>query len=135
VLFNSLEYIILFLPITIFVYFALNKAKLIQLAKGWLVFASLFFYAFWNIKYLPLILGSMIFNYSIGTTLNNPDNIKLKINRKMVLTLGIVCNLLLLGYYKYFNFFIDNINHLFNADISFFKVILPLGISFSHLRR
>ena len=129
-LFNSLGFILIFLPITFFVYFALNKAKLLQLGKGWLVLASLFFYSFWNIAYLPLILISMIFNYSIGTTLNNPDNIKLKINRKLVLTFGVVCNLLLLGYYKYFDFFIENINVLLKNDFPLLHIILPLGISF-----
>jgi len=129
-LFNSFEYILLFLPVTFFVYFGLNKAKLVQLSKGWLVFASLFFYSFWNIKYLPLILCSMLFNYSIGSTLNNPTNLKLKINRKMVLAFGITCNLLLLGYYKYFDFFISNINLALNNHFNLLHIILPLGISF-----
>ena len=84
-LFNSLEFLFVFLPITFVVYFGLNKAKLIKLAVGWLVCASLFFYAFWNIKYLVLILCSMIFNYTIGYTLSHPTS--LKINRKAVGTL------------------------------------------------
>ena len=48
-LFNSLEFLFIFLPVTFVIYFALNKMKLIKLALGWLVAASLFFYAFWNI--------------------------------------------------------------------------------------
>jgi len=129
-LFNSYFFILVFLPITFILYFGLNKIKLIQLSKAWLVLASLFFYSYWNIKYLPLILCSMLFNYSIGTTLNNPENLKLKINMKMVLAFGVACNLILLGYYKYFDFFIKNINYLFKADLSLLHIILPLGISF-----
>ncbi|OGU60043.1 MAG: acetyltransferase [Ignavibacteria bacterium GWF2_33_9] len=129
-LFNSYEFLLIFLPVTFFIYFFLNKIKLLQLSKGWLVLASLFFYSYWNIKYLPLILCSMLFNYSIGTTLNNPEATKLKINRKAILTFGITCNLLLLGYYKYFDFFITNINIAFNGNYNLLHIILPLGISF-----
>lgn len=127
-LFNSFEFILLFLPITFIVYFLLNANKLIQLSKGWLVLASLFFYAYWKIEYLPLILISMVFNYFIGTTLANNQN--LKINRKIVLILGITANLLLLGYYKYFDFLIENLNLLSKSDFSLFNLVLPLAISF-----
>lgn len=126
-LFNSFEFILLFLPITFAVYFFLNHNKLIELAKGWLVLASLVFYSYWNIKYLPLILCSMIFNYSIGTTLNSENN--LKINRKAVLIFGITANLLLLGYYKYYDFFLSNLN-AFGMHLKLLQIILPLGISF-----
>ena len=127
-LFNSFEFILLFLPITFIVYFFLNKNKLIQLSKGWLVIASLFFYAFWKLEYLPLILISMVFNYSIGTTLST--NERLKINRKAVLIMGITANLILLGYYKYYDFLIENINYVIKSDFSLFNVVLPLAISF-----
>ena len=129
-LFNSIEFIIYFLPLTLFVYYFLNKNKLIQLAKGWLVIASLFFYSFWNIKYLPLIIGSMLFNYSIGTTLNNYESTHLKINRKLVLVFGITVNLLLLSYYKYFDFFVSNFNYALQTQFNSLHIILPLGISF-----
>ncbi len=127
-LFNSLEFLFLFLPITFIVYFLLNKHKLTEIAKGWLVLMSLYFYAFWKLDYLPIILTSMIFNYSIGSTL--VQKIKLNINRKAILLFGIVGNILLLGYFKYFDFLIDNINHLFHQDFNFMNIMLPLGISF-----
>lgn len=127
-LFNSLEFLFLFLPITFIVYFLLNKHKLTELAKGWLVLMSLYFYAYWKLNYLPIILTSMIFNYSIGSTL--VQKIKLNINRKAVLMFGVVGNILLLGYFKYFDFLIDNINHLFHQDFNFMNIMLPLGISF-----
>ena len=127
-LFNSLEFLFVFLPITFIVYFGLNKAKLIKLAVGWLVCASLFFYAFWNIKYLVLILCSMIFNYTIGYTLSHPTS--LKINRKAVFIFGLLGNLALLCYFKYFNFLITNINLVLHTGFDTLKIALPLGISF-----
>ncbi|MEI8389696.1 MAG: MBOAT family O-acyltransferase [bacterium] len=129
-LFNSVDFLFIFLPITFFVYFFLNKIKLVQLSKAWLVLASLLFYSYWSIKYLPLILCSMLFNYSIGTTLNNPENLKLKINKKLVLAFGVTSNLLLLGYYKYFDFFISNTNLVLKSNFNLLHIILPLGISF-----
>ena len=63
-LFNSYKFIFLFLPAVLIVYFFLNKKKLITGAKVWLAFASLVFYAYWSVKYLPLLLGSIYFNYT-----------------------------------------------------------------------
>lgn len=127
-LFNSIEFLFIFLPIVFIVYFALNKIKLVELAKGWLVFASLAFYSYWKIDYLPLIISSMIFNYSIGATLTRKIN--LKINRKVVLLIGIVGNVALLSYYKYFDFLVNNINYVLHTGYDTLKIALPLGISF-----
>lgn len=134
-LFNSYEFIFAFLPITFFIYFYLNHKRLTIAAKGFLVFASLFFYSWWDIVYLPLILSSILFNYLIGTTLSksNEDN-KIGLNksfsRKSILVFGIVCNVALLGYFKYTNFFLENFNGIFESNIPLQHIILPLGISF-----
>lgn len=64
-LFNSYIFIFCFLPLTFAVYFHLLHRRLIVPAKGFLVFASLFFYSWWNIDYLPLILGSILFNCEV----------------------------------------------------------------------
>lgn len=134
-LFNSYEFIFIFLPITFFIYFYLNHKRLTQAAKGFLVFASLFFYSWWDIAYLPLILSSILFNYLIGTTLSksNEDN-KIGLNKsfskKSILIFGIVCNVALLGYFKYTNFFLENFNGIFESNIPLQHIILPLGISF-----
>ena len=127
-LFNSLEFLFIFLPVTFAIYFLLNKAKLVKLGIGWLVAASLFFYAYWKIDYLVLILLSMIFNYSVGFTLSHPDS--LKINRKFVLLTGLVGNIGLLCYFKYFDFLVNNINLVLNTGFDTLKIALPLGISF-----
>ena len=127
-LFNSFEFLFIFLPITFFIYFYLNKKRLIKLGIGWLTVASLIFYSYWNINYLPLILISMVFNYTVGYTLSHPS--ALKINRKLVLMIGLIGNIGLLSYYKYFDFLINNINAVFHSGFDTLKIALPLGISF-----
>ena len=126
-LFNSYEFIFLFLPLTWFIYFYLNSKRLTELSKGFLVFSSLFFYSWWNISYLPLILISMLFNYILGSSLAKNSKSKY---RKQILVFGIVANLLLLGYFKYADFFIENINLLTGTHINLLHLALPLAISF-----
>lgn len=133
-LFNSYEFIFLFLPITFFVYFWLNKKRLTQASKGWMVFASLFFYSWWNILYLPLILGSILFNFIVGSTLSKINGtqppLKKSISRKTLLAFGLISNILLLGYFKYMDFFITNTNLFIGTHWDMLHVVLPLGISF-----
>ena len=122
-LFNSYAFIFAFLPITFLIYFYLNLKKLTETSKGFLVLSSLFFYAWWNITYLPIILISMVFNYIIGNYLNkNAD--------KVLLIFGIVSNIILLSYFKYMDFFIENFNFVFNTNIKLLHLALPLAISF-----
>ncbi|MDD3477092.1 MAG: MBOAT family protein [Sulfurimonas sp.] len=125
-LFNSYEFIFAFLPITFFIYFYLLHSRLITGAKSFLVFSSLFFYSWWNISYLPLILSSMLFNYTIGNSLNK----QIKLSKKSILTFAILANLSLLGYFKYADFFIENFNFALNANLSLLHLVLPLAISF-----
>ena len=128
-LFNSYVFIFAFLPVVLCLYFFLNHFKYYFVSKITLVIASLFFYSWWNILYLPLILISMGVNYTIGTSLT-----KMYANgntgRKKTFIAGIVFNLLLLGYFKYYDFFISNINGLVDAEIPLLYLALPLGISF-----
>jgi D-alanyl-lipoteichoic acid acyltransferase DltB (MBOAT superfamily) len=122
-LFNSYEFLLLFLPITFFVYFYLNSKKLITPSKIFLVLASLFFYSWWNVIYLPLILGSMIFNFYVGQFLG-------KNRTKKMLAFGIIGNVALLGYFKYTDFFIENFNWALNKDVELLHLALPLAISY-----
>lgn len=125
-LFNSFEYIFLFLPVTLLIYFYLNRMKLTLASKSWLVLASLFFYSWWNVIYLPLILGSIIFNYALGTSM-----VKIRAHgKKLAFVFGITANIALLGYFKYADFFIANLDQFSGTQISLLKVALPLGISF-----
>jgi D-alanyl-lipoteichoic acid acyltransferase DltB (MBOAT superfamily) len=130
-LFNSFEFIIFFLPVTLAVYFFLSKKRLTVAANAWLLAASLFFYSWWNIKYLPLILGSILFNYTIGSLLIDNDTLKKKsLSTKAIFVAGIVVNVSFLCYFKYMDFFINNINSAFKVDIPLMHIVLPIGISF-----
>lgn len=128
-LFNSYEFMFLFLPIVFFGYFFLTSKRLIVGAKAWLVLGSLFFYSWWNIIYLPLILSSILFNYAIGTHLSKEKSC-FGLSKKKILIFGIVTNVVLLGYFKYSDFFITNINLLTNSNMALWHTVLPLGISF-----
>jgi len=128
-LFNSYTFIFIFLPVTFFLYFYLNRIRLTEASKGILVVSSLLFYSWWNIDYLPLILLSIIFNYAIGSSLAR-QRVKTGISRRMLLLVGVTGNLGLLGYYKYFDFFLTNINYILGANFQLFHLILPLAISF-----
>ena len=103
-----------------------------EASKGFLVFSSLLFYSWWNIIYLPLILGSMLFNYVLGSTLSKEtkNSTKKEFNKKNILTFGIISNLSLLGYFKYADFFIENINFVTNNSYDLLHLALPLAISF-----
>ena len=130
-LFNSYEFIFAFLPITFFIYFYLNHKRLTQVSKGFLVFTSLFFYSWWNISYLPIILSSMLFNYIIGNSLAKEEHTnKNKFSKKSLLTFGILSNLSLLAYFKYMDFFVENLNLAFGSSIELLHLALPLAISF-----
>ena len=128
-LFNSYEFIFLFLPFSFFIYFFLLQKRLIIGAKGFLVFTSLFFYSWWNIAYLPIILSSMLFNYVIGNSLNENFK-KVRIQKKSLLAFGIIANIALLGYFKYSDFFIENFNFAFDGSVPLLHLALPLAISF-----
>lgn len=129
-LFSSITYIFLFLPICFFIYFLLNKLHFTGASKLWLCIASLFFYGYWEVKYLPVLLFSIVLNFSFGN-LVSPDKYKINVHgRKLLLTLGVFINILILAYYKYSNFFIDNVNLLFHIEKSINTILLPLGISF-----
>lgn len=128
-LFNSLEFLFIFLPIVFTVYFLCNKFKKYGLGKFWLLIASLYFYSYYEIKYLPIILSSIFFNYAIGLVLLKSDW-KININKKYVLIFGLIGNLALLCYYKYWGFLIDCFNNLANQHFNAMHLLLPLGISF-----
>ena len=130
-LFNSYEFIFAFLPITFIVYFWLNASASQNAAKLFLVCASLFFYSWWNVLYLPILVGSIVSNYFIGIRLRGSltDNSTFSSN-KLLLTLGIAFNLGLLGYFKYADFFIENANGLVGTTFEPLNLALPLAISF-----
>jgi D-alanyl-lipoteichoic acid acyltransferase DltB (MBOAT superfamily) len=127
-LFNSYPFIFLFLPSALVVYFVLNKTKLVTAGKAWLALSSVAFYAYWNWRFVALLFASICFNFAVGAIL-----LRLRPGaprRKVILAVGVVVNLLVLGYYKYANFFIANLNSVLSAHVGALALILPLGTSF-----
>ena len=128
-LFHSTEFLLIFLPITWIGFLLLVKAGRYRTVLAWLTSASLVFYAWWNPSYIWLILSSIGCNYSLSRLVRpatgTPQRARLRI-----LVAGLAANLLALGYFKYANFFVDNINGVFHAGFTFDKVMLPLAISF-----
>lgn len=127
-LFNSPEFIFLFLPITLFIFLLLSKGTYYKVAIAWLTSVSLFFYGWWNVSYLALLVISVLFNYCVGVILSNRQTRILK--PKFWLVFGIVFNLCLLGYFKYTNFIVTSVNNLFRTSFHLPTIILPLAISF-----
>ncbi|OME07250.1 membrane-bound O-acyltransferase family protein [Paenibacillus odorifer] len=125
-LFNSYPFMFGFLPIVLAGYFILNRLRLTLCAKVWLTLASLVFYGYWNIKYVPLILLSIFFNYVMGHFIHSTTAKR----RRPLLIFSLSTNILLLGYYKYTDFFIENWNEVTASNLSLHHLILPLGISF-----
>ncbi|WP_428086382.1 MBOAT family O-acyltransferase [Candidatus Thioglobus sp.] len=119
----------MFLPITFCIYFYLNHINLTAGGKYFLILASLVFYSWWNIAYLPIILVSIAFNYIIGILVAKKEN-ESKPYAKLILTFGVVSNLALLGYFKYSDFFIESINLITSSNIELLNLALPLAISF-----
>ena len=123
-LFNSYIFIFAFFPIVFFGFFRIGKHSH-ALASLWLAAASLFFYGWWDVRFVSLLLGSIAFNYAAGYLIGHRGS-----QSKMLLAGAIAVNLVLLGYFKYANFFADNLNYFAGTSLSIGEVILPLGISF-----
>jgi len=132
-LFNSFEYIFAFLPLVFFLYFTLAKVR-IYFAKILLIVASLFFYAWWKLEYLPILLASIVFNFTVADLIRE-DKLQRFLPKKAVLIFGIIANVALLGYYKYADFFIENVNQALGTEYASLNLLLPLAISFSPFNR
>lgn len=128
-LFNSYEFIFIFLPIVLIGFYRFVNSGQRKWAVYWLLIASLFFYGWWNPKYLSLIGVSVVINYLLGILLYQQKQWSTSI-RKSVLTIGLVFNLGLLFYYKYANFFISISGSFIESSFTLGNTILPLGISF-----
>lgn len=122
-LFNSYIFIFAFLPLCLLGYYIL-KNRYVTAAKVLLVAFSLWFYGYFNIHYLAIMIGSVLVNYLIYLGLTRLEY------RKTMLAVGVIANLGVLFYFKYFDFFITNVNMLFKTDIGLRHILLPLGISF-----
>lgn len=129
-LFNSLDFAI-FLPIVFILYWLVTNRNL-KLQNFLIVVASYLFYGWWDWRFLSLILFSTVLDYSIGLALQKQTN---QVRRKWLIRGSVLINLSFLGFFKYFNFFLDSFIHAFSffgMDISVqsLSIILPVGISF-----
>ena len=135
-LFNSYIFIFIFLPAVFFVYFGLILNKKNYLAKCWLVIASLFFYGWCNIYFLPILIVSILVNFSITRKIQSLKKNKNDSKpRKIFFLAGLLFNIAFLGYFKYRNFFLETINQIFQSDFVLLHLVLPLGISFFTLQQ
>jgi alginate O-acetyltransferase complex protein AlgI len=124
-IFTSVIFLFLFLPIVLIA----SSAMPIRIRNVILLFASLFFYSWGESEIVVIMIASILLNYTVGVMMNQPNQW-----RKLILTIGIVLNLGLLFWFKYFNFLFDNVNNfleLTGADkLHLDKIHLPIGISF-----
>jgi alginate O-acetyltransferase complex protein AlgI len=125
-IFNSWQFLFAYLPAVLAGTFLLARFNS-GAAQCWLIAASLFFYAAWNAAYLPLLLGSIVFNYAIAARMSRTENPR---TRDWLLGLAVVVDLGLLGYYKYAGFFLATLNQAAGTGYTWRTLILPLGISF-----
>lgn len=118
--FSSLVFLFVFLPLFLFCYFITKKRKIRNLT---LLIFSLLFYAYGEPIYILLMILSIFVNYILAIIMS-------KNNNKFLFILAIIFNLGLLGFFKYTNFFLDNIINIFNLNFKFLSITLPIGISF-----
>lgn len=125
-LFNSYEFLLAYLPLVILGYFWLGRFSEL-VAAAWLAIASLAFYAWWDMRYLPLLLLSIAFNYGMGTVIARYARTT---RGKCLLALALMANLFNLAWFKYAGFIALSANALLGPTVPIPAVILPLGISF-----
>lgn len=120
--FSNLIFLFIFLPAVLFFYYVSPKNKIVWKNYILLIF-SLFFYFYGEPRLIVVLLISLFLNYLFGLTMDKPY-------KKLTLILAIILNVGNLIYFKYTNFFITNINSLFNSNIQLINIIMPIGISF-----
>jgi D-alanyl-lipoteichoic acid acyltransferase DltB (MBOAT superfamily) len=128
-LFTSGEFLFVFLPITLLVFFAVARLVGKGAAAAWLAVASLVFYGYWRIEHTLLLLASVVFNYTFGEWILRARAAG-KSSARGLLFIAVAANLAALAYFKYADFFLRTAANLTGADVPLLGVVLPLGISF-----
>ena len=122
-LFNSYIFIFAFLPLCVLGFYLIKRIN-VEAAKIWLIAFSLWFYGYFNLYYLAIMVGSVGINYCFYRLFERTSK------RKALLAVAVTANLAVLFYFKYFDFFIENINLVFSKSFALRNILLPLGISF-----
>jgi D-alanyl-lipoteichoic acid acyltransferase DltB (MBOAT superfamily) len=128
-LFNSYAFLFVFFPIAIAVYF-LCKRSGSRLEHVALLILSLFFYGWWDLRFLPLLVTSITINYLIGTIIASHVDHGRQRAAGQLMAVAVALNLIVLGIFKYSYFAVSNFNTVFGTDFVVSSIILPLGISF-----
>ena len=126
-LFNSYIFIFLFLPIVLLGYYLLGSRGHSRAAVYFLTAMSLGFYGYNSISALLILFVSIVVNYALVCLMQKTERAA---KRRMYLIILLIWNISLLFVYKYFNFFLENINLAFDTDFSPLQLLMPLGISF-----
>jgi alginate O-acetyltransferase complex protein AlgI len=127
-LFTQFEFLFLFLPIVFAGYFLLARYIVATSARlSWLTVASLAFYSYWDIRFLPIILASIVFNFTMALLIERQSDGR---TRGWVLAGAVSVNLLALGFFKYTNFAIQIFDAITRSRYPSLAIVLPLGISF-----
>ena len=127
--FSSYEFLLVFLPVVVAGYFLMSRLKNSVWQKLFLLGGSLFFYGYFNVRYLLLIMASIGVNYAVATMIQRTPGNKRGLG-KGLLTAGILFNVGLIGYYKYLDFFLETVNAVAGTEFVLRNILLPLGISF-----
>ncbi len=128
-LFNSYSFIFIFLPLVATVYFLLQRYFAVKWSRLFLLLASLCFMSLWNVYFALVLICSVLFNYAAGSTLSLAVERGAR-NKKMIFIAAIAANILFLGFFKYSNFFLDNVNAVFATQVQPLNILLPIGVSF-----
>lgn len=126
-LFNSYVFVLFFLPVTLLIYFVIHHFECHRAALFFLFCASLLFYSFDKIEFTLILIGSILVNYILSRVLTHYIGTQIG---KIFLFIGILLNIGNIFYFKYFNFFLINLNKVFQQEFQLRHIILPLGISF-----
>ena len=128
-LFNSIDFIFVFLPICLLGYFVIQR-YLARAAWFFLSLSSAFFYGYWDTKLLIILCISILLNLSLAVVIRKFTATAQSRKATWVMSGAIVANLGLLVYFKYTNFLIDNYNYLSDSQLLNLDIVLPIGISF-----
>ncbi|MEO8524885.1 MAG: MBOAT family O-acyltransferase [Caldimonas sp.] len=129
-LFNSYEFLFLFLPTTLAGFFVLSGARSFRAAAAWLAVVSIVFYGYWSPRYVILLLSSVGLNFAAGYAIAARRQAGRMDHAHLILVVALVANLATLGYFKYTDFAVNSINAATHADLPLLHVVLPIGISF-----
>lgn len=126
-LFNSYMFVFVFFPLTLLGYYLIGRTGKMRLGNAFLIGMSLWFYGYFNPSYLFIICGSIIFNFAASKAMQHANT---RLAAKVITAIAVLMNIAVIFYYKYYDFFIENVNAVFGLSFELRHIMLPLGISF-----